>query len=172
MLKIKKYIQDLLTNPITPFDIDDPKLIKLFSFFLHTAPRISSNRAVSIDDIRLMVNWNTFITDFENSSYQFVATTYPKSIASLYENYHLASSSELKRRARGFVCRKKDKDELDVVCLLRHIRNAIAHCNVYYLNSGNRKFILFEDCNDKSKPTARILFSQTDLKKLKDTILR
>ena len=172
MSKIKKYVQDLLSNPITPFDIDDQKLIKLFSFFLHTAPRISSNRAMPIDDIRLMANWNIFITDFGNDAYQFVATTYPKSIASLYENYHLASTSELRHRARGFVCRKNDKDELNVVCLLRHIRNAIAHGNVYYLNAGNRKFILFEDFNEKSKPTARILFSQTDLKKLKDALLR
>ena len=171
-MKIKKYIQDLLANPITPFEINDPKLIKLFSFFLHTAPRISSNRAMPIDDIRLIANWNIFITDFETGAYHFVATTYPKSIASFYENYHLASSSELRRRARGFVCRKKDKDELDVVCLLRHIRNAIAHGNVYHLNAGNRKFILFEDFNEKSKPTARILFSQTDLKKLKDALLR
>lgn len=62
--------------------------------------------------------------------------------------------------------------EDNVVCLLRHIRNAIAHGNVYYLNAGNRKFILFEDFNEKSKPTARILFSQTDLKKLKDALLR
>ena len=52
------------------------------------------------------------------------------------------------------------------------IRNAIAHGNVYYFNAGNRKFILFEDFNEKSKPTARILFSQTDLKKLKDALLR
>ena len=46
------------------------------------------------------------------------------------------------------------------------IRNSIAHSNVYLFNQSNRKFLIFDDYNNKHNLAARILLSQTDLKKL------
>lgn len=169
---MKKHILDLLDNPIVPFDIEDRGLAKLFSFFLHSAPRINSSRAIQIDDTRLNRNWDAFIKLFGHNAYKFMEASSPKTVMDHFETTNIADSSELRRRGRGFVCRKKDKCELEPVCLLRHIRNAIAHCNVYLLNAGNRKFILFEDFNEKGKQTARILFSQTDLQNLKSYLLK
>ena len=164
---MQKHILDLIDNPIAPFETEYSRLTKLFSFFLHIAPKINSKRAVQIDDTRLNRNWNAFIKLFDNNSYKFMEVSSPKSVMDYFETTNIADSSELRRRGSGFVCRKKDKSEVEVVCLLRHIRNAIAHANIYLLNAGNRKFILFEDYNEKGKQTARILFSQTDLQNLK-----
>ena len=169
---MKKHVSDLLENRIAPFEIEDKKLIKQFSFFLHIAPRINSNISVQIDDTRLNRNWNAFVKLFDNNAYKIMEASSPKSVMDCFETPNIADSSELRRRGSGFVCRKKDKYELEAVCLLRHIRNAIAHANVYLLNAGNRKFILFEDYNEKGKQTARILFSQTDLQNLKSYLLK
>ena len=169
---MKKRISDLLNNPIVPFDIEDARLVKLFSFFLHSAPRINSNRAIQIDDARLDRNWNAFIKRFDKSVYKFMEASSPKLVMDYFQITGISDSSELRRRGSRFVCRKKDKYELESVCLLRHIRNAIAHGNVHLLNAGNRKFVLFEDFNEKGKQTARILFSQTDLQSLKSEILK
>ena len=59
-------IRDIKENKIAPFEIEDTKLRRLFSFFLHTAPTIDSNLASKIDEDRLLNNWNKFISNFAN----------------------------------------------------------------------------------------------------------
>ena len=76
------------------------------------------------------------------------------------EKNGLGVDTEISRRTKGFICIRKGK-ETDYECILRHIRNSIAHNNVYYCDAGNRKFVLFEDYNKGGKFTARMLFSQT-----------
>ena len=54
-------ISDILQHPVLPFEIEDVKLVKLFSFFLHSAPTIESATAISMDAARLDQNWMSLL---------------------------------------------------------------------------------------------------------------
>lgn len=69
-------ISDIKENKIAPFEIDDIKLTKLFSFFLHSAPTIDSNLASRIDEDRLLSNWNNFISQFVNGRISLYSDSY------------------------------------------------------------------------------------------------
>lgn len=163
-------ILELLSYKTIPFEIPNAKMKKLFSFFLHSAPTIDSRTAIKIDSSRLCKNW----ADFIESSKLKPATIYAESyndLAASCEKNGLGVSTEISRRTKGFICIRKGK-ETDYECVLRHIRNSIAHNNVYYCDAGNRKFVLFEDYNRSGKFTARMLFSQTLLTDLKKEITK
>lgn len=164
-------ISNLLKHKALPFEIDDEKLKKLFSFFLHSAPTIDSETATQIEEDRLIQNWGNYIANFDSKKYRFLKPNC--AIENYFEEYGVSSDSEIKRKTHGFVCKLRDTYEPEHTCFLRHIRNAIAHSHVYVINAGNRKFVLFEDFNDRTKKqTSRILLSQTDLQRLKNEILR
>ena len=76
--------------------------------------------------------------------------------------------SFVKRKITG----KGIASETECQCVLRHMRNSIAHGNIYLSDESNRKYILFEDYNRNGNLTARILLSQTYLKKLKQIIMK
>lgn len=163
-------IADILLNHIIPFEIDDEKLKKLFSFFLHSAPTIESASAAIIPTNRLVDNWNTYISAFSPENHAVIASN---CIFSNYlVKYKLDNNATVNRKAKGFVCKRKTNGETEYECLLRHLRNSIAHSNVYMINSGNRKFLLFEDYNQSKNQSARVLLSQTDLQKLKAEIMK
>jgi len=164
-------ISDIKENKIAPFDIDDIKLTRLFSFFLHLAPTIDSNLASRIDEDRLLKNWNNFVSQFTNGRISLYSYSYKKLIQQ-FEKHGLSDESTVSRRLKAIVCKRKDKEETDSQCVLRHLRNSIAHCNLYLSNAGNRKYILFEDYNKKGNITARILLSQADLSLLKREIMK
>ncbi len=44
-------IQELKANKIVPFEVDDIKPFKIFSFFLHLAPTIESTSATKIMNV-------------------------------------------------------------------------------------------------------------------------
>ena len=163
-------IADILQNRILPFDIEDEKMRRLFSFFLHSAPTIESATAANIPADRLMSNWNTYIFGYSRDDYAIIASNC--TFNNYLQKHHLDNDVVLSRKAKGFVCKRKATNETDYECLLRHLRNAIAHSNVYMINAGNRKFILFEDFNQNKKQNARILLSQTELMRLKSTIMQ
>ena len=159
-------ISELLNSPIIPFEIDDVVLQKLFSFFLHLAPTIDSKTAATIPEDRLIRNWAEYVASLKCESFVFLAPNCS------IEKHGLSSTSQISRKSKGFVCKRKDKNEAEHVCLLRHLRNSIAHNNVYLKNAGNRKYLLFEDFNQSKNQSARILLSQSDLKRLKNTIIK
>ena len=163
-------IADILKNHITPFEVDDEKLRKLFSFFLHSAPSIESATAAHIPPDRLMRNWNTYICGLPQGCHGFISSNciFDKYLG----QYNLDNNAMVNRKTKGFICKKKTNNEEEYECLLRHIRNSIAHSNVYMINAGNRKYLLFEDFNQSKNQSARILISQTDLQKLKSEIMK
>ena len=164
-------ISDLLKHNVFPFEIDDEKLKKLFSYFLHAAPTINRETTAQIEEYHLMEIWRNYISNFESKKYRFLQPTC--AIEHYFEEYGISSNSEIKRKTHGFVCKLRDTNEPEYACFLRHIRSAIAHSHIYVMNAGNRKFVLFEDFNDRTKKqTSRILLSQTDLQRLKNEILR
>ena len=163
-------IADILQNHILPFEIADEKLKKLFSFFLHLAPTINSSTAVDIPVSRLTENWNTYISTFSLNTYAFISSNCV--FKKYLEKYNLGNRNTVNRKTKSFVCKTKDKSETEYESIFRHLRNSIAHNNVYIINAGNRKFILFEDFNQNKNQSARILLSQTDLQRLKTTIIK
>lgn len=166
-------IKDIKYNIIHPFEIDDVKLIRLFSFYLHTAPTIESRTATQIDEERASNNWISFIKTLNKDMFKFYAHSYPiERLVDSFKEYGLDDEAEVKRRTRAFVCKKKTSQETDYRCLLRHLRNSIAHNNVYISDVGNRKYILFEDFNKNGNISAKILLSQNDLRILKKEIMK
>lgn len=163
-------IQEIKKNRIEPFNIDDIKLIKLFSFFLSSAPTIDSRMAAVLDKNRLAHNWNNYIQSIEEKNYVIISPN--AKIEKHLEKYELDDMSTISRRRKGFVCKRKDKHETDPQCVLRHIRNAIAHSNVFLSNAGNRKYIYLEDFNQSKNQSAAMLFSQADLLRLKKEIMK
>ena len=166
-------ISDIKAKQILPFEIDNIKLIRLFSFYLHSAPTVESRTATKLDEQRLLHNWKNFICQLPQDKIKFYSESYSvdEFINSLGK-FGLNDDADINRQTKAMVCKRKDKSETDCSCLLRHIRNSIAHNNLYLSNAGNRKFILFEDFNTRGNITARILLSQTDLTKLKKEIMR
>ena len=166
-------ISDILANRILPFEIEDEKLKKLFSFYLHSAPTIESKSAAMIEAEKLAENWLEYRSTFPQDMSVFYAASYPPDkFQECLLKYKLNNEADVNRRIKAFVCKKKDKDEQECQCLLRHLRNSIAHDNVYLSNAGNRKYILFEDFNKSDNLTARILLSQADLSTMKRIILK
>lgn len=161
-------ISELLQHGVLPFEIPDTKMEALFSFFLHSAPTIESRTALKISQVRLLENWKNFL----DTNKMFPSVIYAEGHRNLEKSCEingLGVGIEFNRRAKGFICIRKGK-ESDYECVLRHIRNSVAHNNVFFCNLGNRKFVMLEDYNGNDKLTARILFSQTTLANLKKAI--
>lgn len=164
-------ISDILKKPILPFEIDNENIKKLFSFFLHSAPTIDCTSSANISEVRLLNNWNEYCSYFKNGSYSIKSDGYKIDEKSLVK-YNLCDTSIVNKNKTGFICKRKDKNETDYQSVLRHLRNSIAHNNVFLLDAGNRKFIVFDDYNKNKKLSARLLLSQTDLQRLKKIIMK
>lgn len=166
-------ISDIKKNKIAPFEIDDIKLTRLFSFFLHSAPTIDSNLTSKIAEDRLLKNWNNFVLQFTNErTLVYLEKCSSEDFMQQFEKCGLSDESTVSRRLKAIVCKKKDNVETDYQCVLRHLRNSIAHGNLYLSNAGNRKYVLFEDYTKRGNITARILLSQADLSLLKREIMK
>lgn len=159
-------IADILNNNIVPFEIVDEKLKSLFSYFLHIAPTIDSAHAQPIQTNELESAWQHFIQEINIAStdYHVYAPGYIST--DILSRYRLRHDDSASRKSKRFVCNFKEHEGQELGCLLRHIRNSIAHGYVYVVGDG-RKYILFDDYNKSNNLTARILFSQTDLSKLR-----
>ena len=168
-------IGDIESNRILPFEIEDKTLQKIFSFFLHSAPSIKSANAMEMDEERLVRNWSAFKEKQAYIKFGFLASN--AQMEMYIEKYGLTSESIVKRKTSSCICKKespKKKDGVSVTeyrCFLRHIRNAIAHGNVFLSSTGNRKYILFINFHpDSGNLNAKILLSQNDLVVLKREI--
>lgn len=160
-------VKDILKNPIVPFEIDDRKILLLFSYFLHLAPTIDSRSAGSIPKQGLQGTWCDYLdkSNIAKESYRFYAPGYITE--DQLTHYSLSSTSSIPKRTARFVCCLKLKNETELECILRHIRNSIAHSNVYFYQSNRKKYIIFDDYNTRENQTARILLTQTNLATLK-----
>lgn len=160
-------IGDIIINRIAPFEISDDKLKKLFSYYLHLSPTIESSSAKGIPMCGLDIAWQQFLTQnaIERKNYYIYAdgkTITDKQLLA----YDLSETDIVNKKSKGFLCCYKGGETTELECFLRHLRNSIAHSNVYFVEKG-RKYIIFEDFNMNHKLTARILVSQTDLMRLR-----
>lgn len=159
-------VNDILNNPIVPFELDDPKLVLLFSYYLHLAPNINSKRSRILTNEKLDKGWNDFLTNLgmNFNDYHIYASGFIKD--EQLRKYKLYTTDSVEKKSKRFICYYKPGETKELVCFLRHIRNSIAHGSVYLLVKG-RKYILFDDYNTNNNLTARILLAQTDLTSLK-----
>ena len=171
-------IKDIKEHIIVPFEIEDEKLKILFSFYLHKAPTIESKSSIDLNSSMLDERWTNFKNSISNIKTKFVSYSYTlDDLLKRMVDCGLDEESPVNRTTNAFVCKKKnikkgEAPETECECVLRHIRNSIAHGNVYLSSTSNRKYVLFEDYNLNDKLTARILLSQTNLKKLKRIIMK
>jgi len=157
---------------IVPFEIEDEELHKLFSYFLHTAPGIDSAHKTHLSpDLHDKV----YKEMMEGRQIE-VQKYYSDSLADKLMRYKLLGS-EICLPCKRIICqRKNNKDErerkeTDLECLLRHLRNAIAHGRVYYYQQeGKRKWLVFEDINKSKNLSARIVCLKADLKQWKKVL--
>lgn len=73
---INMKICDIKANHTLPFEIDDVKLIRLFSFYLHSAPTIESETAKKVDGHRLLDNWTNFISQLPQDRIKFYSNSF------------------------------------------------------------------------------------------------
>ena len=169
--KRKNYLQ-LTDYLISPFDTADQELNKLFSYFLHKAPEISSIHSKHID-----CRWHEdiYLKMLDKSHVKYAR----------FCNFNVQIEKELEKgtlhgdklclKCKRFVCKRKKPDkgiqETDLTCFLRHIRNSIAHGRVYYYRENKHHYICFEDYNSSNKKlSARIICNKTDLKNWKSIL--
>ena len=159
---------------VIPIECDVGKLRSLFAYFQYRAPNIDSLHSplLSVDKHEKVLEAIKKTHNSRNGEYVFCA-------------HNANTESEFTQRAlwgdvicgkcKRFVCKrmtnhaKRDsvRKETDLECLLRHIRNSLAHGHVFVNHGGNFISVCFEDVNDKHKLTARIVCGQADLMKWK-----
>lgn len=159
-------IGDILNNPVLPFELEDEKMRKLFSYFLHSAPTIDCRSKGNIPTIGMDATWVKFLEEIgiDSSEYHVYASS---SISeSQLQKYKLNACSTITRRTKQFIACLKGDESVEINCFLRHLRNSIAH-NYVYISEGKRKYCIFDDYNNHHNQTARIMLLKTDLEKLK-----
>lgn len=163
-------ISEIKENNIIPFEIEDKELQSFFSFFLHIAPTIESNLALKCNKKENKM-WNSYINNWKSETYKFYPPNSNVTNEEKFKKCNLTDNVLLNHDTRGFVCIKKYNYETEFECFIRHLRNAIAHGYVYMKKQPNRIFLLFEDYNKCKNKSSIILFSKSDLKKLKKDIM-
>ncbi|MCQ2496024.1 MAG: HEPN family nuclease [Lachnospiraceae bacterium] len=164
-------ISDILKNRIAPFEIVDEKMKSLFSFYLHLAPTVDSKSAKSIPARGVSTIWKEFIAKIAIKQGNYYIYKSGNINEKQLDIYRLKANHTVNRKSKGFVCCYKNDEKDELVCLLRHIRNSIAHSNVYLLDK-TRKYVIFDDYNSNKNLTARVLLSQTDLNNLRKLLVK
>ncbi|HIT70346.1 MAG TPA: hypothetical protein IAD08_00310 [Candidatus Scatovivens faecipullorum] len=157
--------QKLELISVVPFQMGNSKISSLLAYFLHEAPNIES---IHSPIIHKSIHDEIIYKMFENRKFiekKFCA--FNCKIEEELKKYKL-DGEEICLGCERFLCKyekpRNNIKETDLECLLRHIRNSIAHGRVYYKHCGNRIQIMFEDRNQKNKVTARIVCINADLK--------
>ena len=159
-----------------PFEANNGDLSKLLRFFLYKAPNISSAHSPKISNItyshdsilREMMNGRKFSKgiDFCSSNCRI-----EKHLLKVGLN-----GNKICLKCKRGVCKrnpiKGNNKESDLDCLLRHIRNSIAHGRFYYSHGGNIIFLMFEDVNTTGNISARIVCLRADLEHWKNVLLK
>ena len=160
---------------IVPTGCGDRKLQRLFTYFLYCAPSIDSihKSILSVDKHEKVLDRIKKTHNTKSGEYLFCAhnTTIEDELTKQALN-----GDEICGKCKRFICkrttttRENNRKETDLECLLRHLRNSIAHGRVYVRNRGNYISICFEDRNKEGKITARIMCCRADLEKWRNIL--
>ena len=155
---------------IIPAECEIGEVRKLCAYFQYRAPNIDAAQSPMLD----ATYHSAIIDSITNGKNEFAFCAQNANTNTELAKVALAGIV-LCSRCKRFLCKRMTKAakrdpsraETDLECLLRHLRNAIAHGHVYLHHGGNFISLLFEDKNDKGNTTARIICCQADLKKWK-----
>ena len=153
-----------------PFEVTDAALKKLFCYFLYHAPGIKSKHAEYLEQEQCEIILKK-INERANQMIQFCESSVQ--IEKVLAKVNLSDKGPCLKCTRAMCKRsgvKKSPKESDLECLLRHIRNSIAHGYVCCRQSNKRYYILFEDYNDDGHMTAKIVCCKEDLEQWKEII--
>ena len=170
MKKCKHNKIDINDLKMVPFQ-DNIFLNNLLSYFLYKAPSISSifSEEIDFNDDRFFreyININRFSKIIFMKKYN--KNTYIDN--NIYGNYICMKCFKI--ICTRVIDNTDNKLESYLECVLRHIRNSIAHGCVYYLYENKRHYIMFEDFNIKKNLTARIIISRQALIDLKSKLIK
>ena len=132
-------IQDLKENKIVPLDIDDEKLRALFGYFLYRAPTINSLHASHISNETLNIMWLKYLSGWDSKNrFRFYSANSDFPSENVLRSYSLSDDSKRHRSICAFICFKLSEkpEEAEYACLLRQIRNALAHGHVFVNGSS------------------------------------
>ena len=155
-------------NAIISAECDIGEIRKLCSYFQYMAPNIESAQSPLLD----VTYHDDVLAEITKNKKEFVFCAHNDNTDKKLSELALLGDS-ICPRCKRFLCKRmtreakrdKTRKESDLECLLRHLRNAIAHGHVYLQHGGNYIGLLFEDINDKGAITARIVCCQADLRK-------
>lgn len=173
--KVRLFIVDKQLS-VNPLLCDIGNLRKLFAFFQYETPNTSSYLCSHLSN-----EYHDFVFDEIKRSFKTgiidIAASNTTSTEEL-EKLNLLGDNLCSYCKRLFCKRKPSRNgvkETDLSCLLRHIRNSLAHGRVFVIHIGNHISVMFEDFDPRNKGnkneiSARIICTQADLKKWKNHI--
>lgn len=153
-----------------PFEVKDAALKTLFCYFLYRAPGIKSKHAEYLEQEKCEILLKK-INEKADQRIQFCEPGVQ--IEKELPKVNLSEKDPCLKCTRAMCKRSKEEKspkESDLVCLLRHIRNSIAHGYVHCRKSNKTYYILFEDYNDEERMTAKIVCCKEDLEQWKEII--
>lgn len=151
---------------INPQTCDIGELRKLFGYFQYKAPNTSSFQSDKLDEEYHEELYEEMTKSWKKECRKIIASnaTYDE----LSPKYALSGDS-LCSYCKRFLCKRlrtqEGHKETDLDCLLRHIRNSLAHGRVFVIHGGNSIKVLLEDYDKRyGTITGRIICNQSDLK--------
>lgn len=153
-----------MKNACIPFCIEDDRLNDLLAYFLYCAPEIESvhTRTIPRDKHEQILSSMMESRNFTKQVFCASNVVIQKELSKIS-----LDGNDICVKCKRFVCKcaspKKEIRETNLQCLLRHIRNAIAHGRVYYKKCKNYHYVIFEDVNRSNNITARIVCNKSDL---------
>ena len=164
-------IREILQSDIAPFEVEDDVLILLFRYYLHRAPTINSVRSVSNNLANPEEKWTEYLTSLHIGKEQHHIYSSNRITEQQLGYFNLSDDDIVTRNTKGIVCCSY-QEEPNINCLLRHLRNSIAHGRVYVRCIGNSSILIFDDYNKVNNQSARIVLTKSDLRQLKSVISR
>ena len=144
---------------IKPFDKEYKKINDYFSFFLYDVEYWVNAQYI------LPEKWNEEYINILNQLNIENYNEYSENSQGKYKDMDLNEDELCFECQRICISLKSKEDSLSSLC--RHIRNSIAHGQVYLHNNLN---ILFQDLDDKKHITARIIISVKSFEKLRNIL--
>lgn len=170
------YFEVFAQHAVNPITCEIGDLKRLLGFFQYESPNTSSYVCGYLPQEEHEELLKEMLVSWKKENYLFIPSN-----AKIHEINNCLEEKNLMginlcSYCKRFVCRRKPKDrsgyrETDFECLMRHLRNALAHGRFFVIHGGNHISLLFDDRNEKGNITARIICNQADLKKWKKIIV-
>ena len=152
---------------IVPMEIEDKELRQVFSYFLYKAPYIPSCHSKKLETVNSDREDEILKKVLDNTNIELSFRTNRKSFLNKMDSMQLNNSSVCLRCKRGACIIRRESDFSKLRCLIRHLRNAIAHGYVYYEHDNRIHRIMFEDYGRNKKISAKIVCVKSDLLELR-----